>query len=100
GAGCIRSVAVPVPDAGDLVLRARFRDFVRALLASCGGRRDSTAADSALIRALVGPGAPSVPSAALPASPEAGRTAAGWLLGIALAAFLVEPILRRRSESR
>jgi hypothetical protein len=40
GAGCVRRVAVAVPQAGDAALRAGFRALLGALLGPCGGPRD------------------------------------------------------------
>ncbi|MEO8450404.1 MAG: BatA domain-containing protein [Gemmatimonadota bacterium] len=98
GAGCARTVAVPVPSAGDLMLRERIRSLVRDLLGPCGGRRDLAAPDSATVRAFVGPVSAAVPTESLaPAEDEAGRAAVPWLLAMALGVLVVEQLLRRRS---
>jgi len=49
GRGCMREVAIPVDDAGDLALRESFRGVAESLLDPCGGARDfapSTAVQS------------------------------------------------------
>ena len=46
GAGCIRTVTIDVPAAGDLVLDARFVKLVAALSGPCGGAMDLTPLDA------------------------------------------------------
>ena len=43
GSGCLRRVAIPLPAAGDLVLRRSVRDLVDLLAGPCGGRAGSAA---------------------------------------------------------
>ena len=100
GAGCIRTIGVGLPTAGDLVLRAEFGAFLHELLAPCGGRRDQALASAVILAALAG-GGPAARSADLDqAQPADGRTAA-WLLVGALALLLLEQVLRgARRETR
>lgn len=48
GNGCVRSVGVGIPIAGDLTLRPPFGRFLEAMLAPCGGARQAALPDSAL----------------------------------------------------
>ncbi len=119
GAGCLRSVAIPVPRAGDLVLDPRFRDLVRALAAPCGGGRDFAPVDAdtrAWLSASAGrdrsrseAGAPAVNQA--PAQPLEANAAKAtvsadppsplvrWLLLLTLAALALELVVRRGTET-
>lgn len=48
GKGCVRSVGVGIPAAGDLTLRPPFAHFLAAMLAPCGGRRGAVLPTDAL----------------------------------------------------
>jgi hypothetical protein len=100
GAGCIRSVAIPVTSEGDLVLRERFRRVLADLLVPCGGARDLRPADSATVAAIVGAAPAAVTTSTLPPLPEAGRAAMPWLLALALLLLMAEQLVRRRGETR
>lgn len=95
GGGCVRSVAVAVPAAGDLAIAPAFVRLASALAAPCGEARDARPLGSAERAALAGRGAlaggAAVGGAATLASPLAP-----WLLGGALLALLGELVVRRR----
>jgi hypothetical protein len=97
GGGCVRTVAVIVPVAGDLPLTPAFRRFVERMASPCerSGRWDPVP-DSVLRVAL----AESIPrdsversSAAQAGLPESRLSA--WLLAAALVAALAELVVRR-----
>ena len=96
GAGCVRSVAVSVPTAGDLALTPTFRRFVERLTTPCDDAGASTAAsDSVLARALPAT-MDSTPARAAAFVPEVPRrSVTAWLLGLALAAAVAELFVRR-----
>jgi len=97
GAGCIRAVAVSVPSAGDLALTPAFRRFAEQLAGPCGGGRAWIAAPDSVVSTVLpvaGPG----DAARTPSAADAGRsdsTIAAWLLGAAMAAAMVELLVRR-----
>jgi hypothetical protein len=92
GRGCIRRVAIPVPAAGDLVLRASFVGLVRVLVAPCGGER--RLAPVPVERLVRQPAATAGPALAR-APGRSHRDLTPWLLGAALLLALVELGLRR-----
>ncbi len=94
GAGCIRSVAVPVEDRGDLALRRHMRDFVTELSAPCGGRRRYGPLPDSAISLLAGGGS-SQRVTTLDRARGQRSPAAPWLLGGALLAVALEPLARR-----
>jgi hypothetical protein len=98
GAGCIRTVDIPVPSTGDLVLDPRFQRLASRLAGPCGTRRRVTTLDpSRLARLSRSESGARVASAAL-AGPRRVRTPlAPWLLGAALLLGLGDVALRRRS---
>jgi hypothetical protein len=98
GRGCVRTVGVPVADAGDLVLRPAFRRFVTVLAAPCGGARDLASASEELARALRGSGA--ARAAARGTGGPRASSLAPWLLGAAILLLLGEPLLRRARGAR
>lgn len=92
GQGCLRDVGVGVPERGDVTLRDPFLHWLAVLLEPCGGRRTAPAAD-ALRDRLAGSGPLAVASAF---ERERGSSPlAAWLLAAALAALVVEQVLRR-----
>ena len=94
-AGCVRSVGVGIPLAGDLTLRAPFDRFLDAMVEPCGGARGRAVTDS-VVRRLAG-GAQLASARRLAAGATADRGAAGLLLSLALVALAAEWLLRRRS---
>lgn len=93
GSGCIRTVAVGLPGAGDLVLRPEFGRLLRALTQPCEGTVASNAASATLLASLAGSG-PLASGRAFPA-PVQRSSLAPWLLALALLLALIEPFVRR-----
>jgi len=93
GSGCIRTVVVELPAAGDLVLRPEFGRLLRALTQPCEGSVPSTAASATLVSSLAG-GGPLASGRAFPA-PVQRSSLAPWLLGLALLLAVIEPLVRR-----
>ena len=69
GAGCVRTVGVVLPSAGDLSLHPPFQRLARGLLAPCGFASAEQVADSAAVAMLA--------SAATPGTSTAGASTAG-----------------------
>ena len=97
GAGCIRDVAVLVDPASDVMLRAPFRDFSRALLEPCGGARAFAPADSQTLSFIAGTGPLASAGAFRGAANESSRYTS-WLLALGAALLLAELALRRASR--
>jgi hypothetical protein len=93
GNGCVRSVGVGIPMAGDLTLRPPFAHFLEAMLAPCGGARGAVLPDSALpwlhAEGVLADG-PTLAAAAPTSSPLTK-----WLLLIATLLLAVEQVVRR-----
>jgi len=98
GAGCIRDLAVPVPGAGDLVLRRDFARLLRAFTAPCGEAGVAEPAATMDMVLLAGSGA-LAPTAAIHPSESARTPLVPWLLAMALGLSLLELVLRRRSPA-
>lgn len=96
GEGCVKSVGVGLPSAGDLTLRAPFADFLDAVLAPCGGYVGDTLPDSTLTW-LRGPERLAAARHVLLGSTE-DSPYTSWLLLLAAAALIAEHLLRRRPE--
>lgn len=97
GEDCIRSLAVPMPTAGDAILRPEFVRFTDALAAPCGSAHDFSPLSSELMTALEGrPGL--APAGAV--KPRATRMTplVPWLLGGAFLLALLELLVRRRGS--
>ena len=90
GAGCLRSVAVAVPEVGDVTLTPAFRRLVDAVAVPCGGARDVR--PDADVRWLSGTGALYAPP---PPDANGGARLARWLFAAALAVAVLELALRR-----
>lgn len=95
GVGCVRSVAVPVSPAGDLVIRKDFVRFVASLSRACSQRTSLAAADPAVIAKLEGQGGFAPREAFQPPS-DVHSGLAPWLLALAMAAAIAELFVRRR----
>ena len=99
GDGCVRSVSVLVPAAGDLALTPAFRHFARRMVEPCSGPMAlARAADSVLARVL--PLAAARASGTMsqrPAQPTGGFPdwLAALLLGGALALVVLELFIRK-----
>jgi hypothetical protein len=95
GTGCVRSVAVPVPAAGDLVIRKDFERFVAALSGDCASVTAAMPADDARVAMLAGTGG-LAPREAFRPREDLRSALAPWLLGIAIVAAIAELFVRRR----
>ena len=101
--GCVRTVMIPVPARGDLVLTPRFRRLAERLTDPCGPRRDFTPASVERVASLAGRDLPPVAAASmLPAAELRRSRLTAWLLLAAALLAGVEMWLRRaarRSET-
>lgn len=96
GLGCMRSVGIVVPTAGDIALHPPFQRIVRALLAPCGVETADVAADSAAEARLAGTGSRAAAAGALRATGAQPAPLVGWLLAAALVFALAELVVRAR----
>jgi len=95
GRGCIRTIGVGVPAAGDVTLQPAFIGVARALLAPCDGANVGAAVSDSIARQFARPG-PAAAAAAL--RPDDDRSPlAPWLLGGALVLLIGELFARRGS---
>jgi hypothetical protein len=95
GRGCVRTIGVGVPNAGDVTLQPAFMAVAHALLAPCDGANISAAASDSTARIFARPG-PAAPAASL--RPDDDRSPlAPWLLGGALLLLIGEIFARRGS---
>lgn len=101
GAGCVRSVAVTVPMAGDLVVTPAFRRFTEQVVVPCAGSRGWTPVpDSTLLAVLPASATPdSTVRVAAVSSTQERSTLGAWMLGLALVAALAEMLLRRGANA-
>ena len=95
GAGCVREVGVGVPTSGDLPLRPAFQRVVRRLLSPCRPHALLHAADSASVARLAGGRSPAAASV-LRGDADGSSPFVPWLLLVALACAVAEPVLRNR----
>ena len=96
GAGCIRSLSVGIPPAGDLPLRPDFQRVVRGVMAPCSEAASMALGDSAATARLAGTGGAATASALLERDRGTSRLVP-WLLGLALACALTRAGVRRRA---
>lgn len=97
GAGCVRSVAIPVTPVGDLVIRYDWIRFVAALSGTCASVASLTPADPTAVARLEGKGG-LAPREAFQPLTDARSPLAPWLFGLALAAAIAELFVRRRAR--
>jgi hypothetical protein len=90
----MRSVAIPVQAAGDLVIRPEFVRLVEAIAAPCGDRVRSVPLAASVIASLTG-GRGLAPGSTFSAREDVTSPLAPWLFGLALAAALAELLVRR-----
>lgn len=98
GAGCLRTVGVPVSERGDLALRPALHRLVQRFAEPCGGLADRAPLADSAVAALAGAGPERV--AVQRATSTARSALAPWLLGAALALLVAEMLVRggRREE--
>lgn len=99
GSGCLRSVAIPVPAAGDLVIRPEFVRLVEAIAAPCGDDGSPTPLASPVVASLAGGGRLAT-GGAFAAREDVTSPLAPWLFGIALAAAIGELLARTLERGR
>jgi hypothetical protein len=97
GAGCVRSVAIPVTPVGDFVIRHDFVRLVASLSRPCARITSLIPADSADLAKLGGQGGLAPRSAFQPLT-DAHSDLAPWLFALAIAAAIAELLLRRRGR--
>ena len=99
GTGCVRTVGVVIPPAGDLALHPAFQRIARGLLAPCGLSSVESAADSAAVSALAGVVTHAASARELRSSIDHPSPIARWLLLAALVLAVVELALRARGPA-
>ncbi len=97
--GCVRRVAVPFPERGDLALRESARRFVYALSVPCGGARDLAPPGEAELAALRGGGTGGNARLLARGDADASRVTP-WLLGAAALLLVVELLVRRLTSGQ
>ena len=95
GAGCVREVAIRVPEIGDLSISPGFRRIVEALTGPCGAIHDSVSLEEARRAMLAGEGPRQIALNTASSSLLRSSIAAPLLL-LGLLALLAELALRRR----
>ena len=96
GAGCMRSVAIVLPAAGDLGLTPAFRRFATQLAGPCTGAHPWVAApDSVVSRVLSAGGGRDGASTGSVGTTRSDGSTARWLLAAALVALAAELFVRR-----
>jgi hypothetical protein len=97
--GCVRSISVPIPTAGDAVLRPSFARFFESIASPCAPLQNFTPMSPASIAVLAGP---SHLAPARELAPEATQMTplVPWLLAAALALALLELLVRKYGERR
>jgi hypothetical protein len=97
GSGCIRDVSVLVDPASDVTLHASFAHFAAALLAPCGGFRDTRPDRKA--KTLVAGGGALAAATMLRARAAAASQVAPWLVGLGILLLLIELAARRPARA-
>jgi hypothetical protein len=98
GDGCLRTVAVQVPGAGDLALTPAFRRFAVRMAEPCRATRPWAPASDSVLATVLSPTVPrdSLSRAAASVGDVPSNSAlAPWLLGLAIVAAVGELLLRR-----
>jgi hypothetical protein len=98
GAGCVRSVAVPVSPVGDLAIRKDFVRFVASLARPCSGITSLMPADPKVVASLEGKGGLAPRSAFQPLT-DVRSALAPWLFALAIGAAVAELFVRRRGRN-
>jgi hypothetical protein len=99
GQGCIRTVTIPVPRRGDLVLTPRFARLVASLTGPCDGSAAGGLSD-AWLESLARPSLPrGAATRVMTGSQPIGSPWVMWLLAAALAGMMAELLLRNRTRA-
>ncbi len=98
GAGCTRSVAIPVTPVGDFVIRREFVRLMASLSGPCAGITSLIPADPGVVAKLEGKGG-LAPREAFQPLKDGRSELAPWLFALALAAAIAELFVRRRGRS-
>lgn len=98
GRGCIRTVGIALPGAGDLALHPPFQRIARSLLAPCGVAPRDHPADSSLVKMLAGNSPSAAAGAALRVTETRPSPLAPWLLAFALLLAFAELGVRVRAS--
>jgi hypothetical protein len=98
GAGCIRSVDIPVTPVGDLVIRHDWTRFVASLSGLCASVTSLIPADPGAVAHLEGKGG-LAPREAFQPLTDAHSPLAPWLFALALSAAIGELFVRRRARN-
>jgi hypothetical protein len=98
GRGCVRSVGVGIPLAGDVTIQPAFVAVARFLLAPCDGTPTGVAVSDSLAHSFMRGGA-AAPAAAFRSTDEPSSLAP-WLLGAALLLLAGELFVRRVAVER
>jgi hypothetical protein len=94
--GCIRTVGIGIPRAGDVTLRLPFHNLLAALLEPCGGRvQGAPPADAVAWLTAAGP----LATGASLARVEDDTPLTRWLLALALGLLVIEQLVRRRGRA-
>ncbi len=96
GSGCIRTVAIPIPVTGDLVLRESFRRLFNGLTGPCGGARDLRPVPDSIVAQLAAFG-PLASARTWNRNDTRTPPLARWFLVAAALLLVAEPLLRRRA---
>jgi hypothetical protein len=99
GAGCVRSVAVPVSPVGDFVIRNDFVRLVASLSWPCAQRTSLIPAGANAVARLEGKGG-LAPREAFQPLTDVRSELAPWLFALALAAAIAELFVRNRRSDR
>ena len=95
--GCRRSVAVPITQTGDLVLRADYKKVAATLSGDCIARTSVVPASAERIASLAGAGG-LAPREAFQPRGDIHSNLATWLLGLALLTAVAELFVRRHRK--
>lgn len=96
GSGCMRSVGIMIPRAGDIALHPPFQRIVRGLLAPCGFETADVVASSTAVARLAGTGSQAAAASVLRAAGAEPAPPVRWLLAAALVFALAELVVRAR----
>ena len=97
GAGCVRSVAIPVSAIGDLAIRKEFVELVSSLSQPCLRYASLISADPSAVVRFAGAGG-LAPREAFQSPSDARSDLAPWLFALALTAAIAELFVRRRER--